>query len=232
MRYTLALVVLLLATPALSQDIPRSWTEEWPSTDFTTITVEPAEIMSGGPPKDGIPAIDDPEMVPVNEGNLPEREAVVALEIDGNARAYPIRYLMWHEIVNDRFSDRPITVTYCPLCNAAIAFDGMLDGTPVDFGVSGKLRNSDMIMYDRQTDSWWQQFTGDAIAGAQVARHSQNSRRASKAGVRSASGIPKARSWPDPKAMPAATATTLTSAMTPPPDRFSIAAKNRPTTSP
>ena len=168
MRHALALIAMLLAAPAVAQDIPPNWTWEWPDTDFTKISVEPSEIMSGGPPKDGIPAIDDPSFLPVSEGELPDREAVVALELDGEARAYPIRYLMWHEIVNDRIGDRPVTVTYCPLCNAAIVFDGTLDGEPVDFGVSGKLRNSDMIMYDRQTESWWQQFTGDAIAGARL----------------------------------------------------------------
>ena len=166
MRALLTLAVLLLASPARADvTIPPNWTWEWKETDFTQIAVDPMEIRSGGPPKDGIPAIDEPAFIPASEGNIPGREPVVSLEIDGDARAYPVRYLMWHEIVNDRFGERPVTVTYCPLCNAAIAFDGRVAGEGTTFGVSGKLRHSDMIMYDRATESWWQQFTGEAIAG-------------------------------------------------------------------
>ena len=166
MRALLVALLVSFAMPALAdQRIPPNWTWEWTDTDFSRIAVDPMEIRSGGPPKDGIPAIDGPVMVPVSEGDIPGREPVVSVEIDGDARAYPVRYLMWHEIVNDRFGERPVTVTYCPLCNAAIAFDGRVAGQGTTFGVSGKLRHSDMIMYDRATESWWQQFTGEAIAG-------------------------------------------------------------------
>lgn len=88
------------------------------------------------------------------------------LEIDGDARAYPFRVLMWHEIINDVVGGAPVAVTYCPLCNSAIVFDRRVDGETLEFGVSGKLRHSDMIMYDRQTESWWQQFTGESVVGA------------------------------------------------------------------
>jgi len=168
MRILPALIVAFLAVPALAQDIPRSWIAEWPDTDFTMMSVDPAEVRSGGPPKDGIPAIDAPGFIPVAQGDIPDREPVVSVEIGGDARAYPVRYLMWHEIVNDRFGDRPVSVTYCPLCNAAVAFDGRVAGGETTFGVSGKLRHSDMIMYDRASESWWQQFTGEAIAGARL----------------------------------------------------------------
>jgi len=163
-----ALTLSILALPALAQNIPGSWTSEWPDTDFSMMSVEPSEVRSGGPPKDGIPAIDDPVLIPVTEGDIPDREPVVSVEIGGDARAYPVRYLMWHEIVNDRFGRRPVSVTYCPLCNAAVAFEGTVAGGETTFGVSGKLRNSDMIMYDRATESWWQQFTGEAIAGTRL----------------------------------------------------------------
>ena len=95
---------------------------------------------------------------------------MVAVEIDGDARAYPLQILTWHEIVNDSIGDVPVAVTFCPLCNSAIAFDRRLDGVELEFGVSGNLRNSDLIMYDRQTHSWWQQFTGEGIVGQYAGR--------------------------------------------------------------
>lgn len=145
--------------------LPASWERAWPDTDFSKSSVEFDEIMSGGPPKDGIPAINGPTLIALDKADLEARESVVSVKINGDARAYPIRYLMWHEIVNDSFGEQPVTITYCPLCNSSIAFDGRLGERELDFGVSGMLRNSDMVMYDRQTESWWQQFTGEAIIG-------------------------------------------------------------------
>ncbi len=146
------------------------WEREWPETDFTRTAVDFDEIMSGGPPKDGIPAVDDPEFIAVGQdSNLEDREPVMALELDGQTpRAYPIRYLIWHEIVNDVIDGRNVTITFCPLCNSALVFDGQLNGEVLTFGVSGKLRNSDMVMYDRQTESWWQQAIGTGIVGAHM----------------------------------------------------------------
>ena len=92
-------------------------------------------------------------------------EPVISFEVDGDARAYPLQILTWHEIVNDVVGGVPVTVTFCPLCNSAIVFDRRLEGVVYDFGVSGNLRNSDPIMWDRQTESWWQQFTGEGIVG-------------------------------------------------------------------
>ena len=97
---------------------------------------------------------------------------MVFLEIDGDARAYPLQILTWHEIVNDEVGGVPVAVTFCPLCNSAIAFDRLFDGVELEFGVSGNLRNSDLIMYDRQTHSWWQQFTGEGIVGEYAGRNS------------------------------------------------------------
>ncbi|MEL6435170.1 MAG: DUF3179 domain-containing protein, partial [Pseudomonadota bacterium] len=132
--------------------------------------VDLARILSGGPPKDGIPSIDNPlfEFVP-GVDSLADNEPVVAVTISGDARAYPLQILTWHEIVNDVVGDTPIAVTYCPLCNSAPVFERRLaDGRIPTFGVSGKLKDSNLIMYDRQTETWWQQFTGDAIVGERV----------------------------------------------------------------
>ncbi len=125
------------------------------------------EILSGGPSKDGIPAIDRPNFVPITDARswLRDQEPVIALEVEGEARAYPLQILVWHEIVNDEIKGMPVAVTFCPLCYSALAFDRRLDGQTLRFGVSGMLRHSDMVMYDRETESWWQQFTGEAIVG-------------------------------------------------------------------
>jgi len=163
-----ATLVLILAAGAAVAS-PTRWEREWPKTDFSKTTVDFNEILSGGPPKDGIPAIDDPAFALASEsGDIGPDEPVIMLEIDGDARAYPFRVLIWHEIVNDVVGGLPIAVTYCPLCNSAIVFDRRLDGETLDFGVSGKLRHSDMLMYDRQTESWWQQFIGEAVVGAKT----------------------------------------------------------------
>jgi hypothetical protein len=92
------------------------------------------------------------------------------VQVDGDARAYPLQILTWHEIVNDTVGGLPLTVTFCPLCNTAIAFERTLDGRVLDFGTTGRLRFSNLLMYDRQTESWWQQAGGDAIAGELAGR--------------------------------------------------------------
>jgi len=139
--------------------------EGW-KTDFSNITIDLDEVLSGGPPKDGIPSIDNPIFVPVAESTTyADVEPVIGLIINGEARAYPLSVLTWHEIVNDTVGGTPVAVTYCPLCNAAIVFDRRHDGQVLDFGTTGKLRRSDLVMYDRQTETWWQQFEGAGIAG-------------------------------------------------------------------
>ena len=139
----------------------------WPRTDFGRRTVEWNEILSGGPPKDGIPAIDRPRFVSPKDARnwLKDREPVIVLRLGAEARAYPLQILMYHEIVNDTVVGTPVAVTFCPLCNAAIAFDRQVGGRELDFGTTGRLRFSDLVMYDRQTESWWQQFSGEAIVG-------------------------------------------------------------------
>ncbi len=128
--------------------------------------VDPAEVMSGGPPPDGIPPIDNPKFLPATEvGFLEANEPVLSLEVEGETRAYPIQVMIWHEIVNDTYGDTPVTVTYCPLCNTGVAFDRRLGDRVLDFGTSGKLYQSALVMYDRQTESLWSHFTGEAFAG-------------------------------------------------------------------
>lgn len=146
---------------------PDFWRHEWPDTDFSRSAVDFTEIMSGGPPKDGIPALDEVSFLPAaRERRIEDREPVITLELDGETpRAYPVRYLMWHEIVNDVVGGVPVAVTYCPLCNSGMVFDRRVAGQVLSFGVTGKLRNSDMVMYDRETQSWWQQAIGTGIVG-------------------------------------------------------------------
>jgi len=137
------------------------------TTDFSKHSVSYREILSGGPPKDGIPAIDEPKFVGVCDADswLAPVEPVILLHIGDDARAYPLQVLTWHEIVNDTVGGVPVVVTFCPLCNTAIAFERTVDGRVLDFGATGRLRYSNLIMYDRPTETWWQQATGEAIAG-------------------------------------------------------------------
>src|SRR5438128_3182393 len=160
------MITLVSATGwAWGQRIPFD-TSEW-KTDFTKYSVPFNEIMSGGPPKDGIPAIDTPQFdaVPDADKWLKPREPVILFERAGEARAYPLQILIWHEIANDTVAGQPVAVTFCPLCNTSIVFDRRLEGRVLDFGTTGKLRFSDLVMYDRQTESWWQQFIGKGIVG-------------------------------------------------------------------
>ncbi len=141
-------------------------TSSW-NTDWTRHTVDYDEIISGGPPRDGIPSIDEPEFISFEEAAdwLADQEPVIGLEIEGDARAYPLQILTWHEIVNDEVGGVPVVVTFCPLCNSALVFDRRVNGEVYEFGTSGLLRHSDLIMYDRTTESLWQQFTGEGIVG-------------------------------------------------------------------
>ena len=165
---SLAFAAALALSGGAAQADPDFWQYEWPETDFENTSVGNwVEIMSGGPPKDGIPALDDPNFIAVSaETRIDGREPVITVELDGHTpRAYPIRYLTWHEIVNDVIGDTPVAVTFCPLCNSGLVFDRRVNGDLRTFGVSGKLRNSDMVMFDRETESWWQQALGEGIVG-------------------------------------------------------------------
>jgi hypothetical protein len=136
---------------------------------FPTALVPRDRIVSGGPPPDGIPSIDDPEFEPVPEIDwIGDREPVLVLDLDGHTRVYPLQVMMWHEIVNDEIAGRPVTVTYCPLCNTGIAYDRTVGGRVLDFGVSGSLYQSAMVMYDRQTESLWTHVDGRSVIGELV----------------------------------------------------------------
>jgi len=170
-------------TPTELPQIPASPWEEGPSAldlptpdDLVeTAIIESTDFMSGGPPPDGIPSIDAPRFVKARSvTTLTDTEPVLSLEVGGETRAYPVRILIWHEIVNDTIDGVPVAVTYCPLCNSALAFDRRLDDRVLSFGTSGLLYNSDLVMYDRQTQSLWPQLSGLAsigrLTGAQLDR--------------------------------------------------------------
>jgi len=159
------LALIVGAFVFVGQRLFGSPTSGW-ETDFDNTSIDMDEVMSGGVPRDGIPPIDDPtfEKVKYVMDLLPQ-SPIISLEINGDARAYPLEVLTRHEIVNDEVGGIPVAVTYCPLCNSAIVYDRRVDGEILRFGVSGNLRNSDLIMWDDKTESWWQQLTGEGIVG-------------------------------------------------------------------
>jgi hypothetical protein len=160
-------------TPRTVEHVAASPVEDVPSAlddprqdGFPEPLVDPDEVRSGGPPPDGIPSIDEPKFLRADEiGFLVEDEPVLALEVGGEVRAYPVQVLIWHEIVNDTVAGIPVAVTYCPLCNSAVAYDRRLGDRVLSFGTSGMLYKSALVMYDRQTESLWSHFTGEAVIG-------------------------------------------------------------------
>lgn len=156
-----------LSGELITDGVPPPFRTRGFSTDFSRRTVEWDSILSGGPPKDGIPAVDSPSFESLAAGDewLEDVDPVILFSHGDLSRAYPLSILIWHEIVNDEVDGQPVSITFCPLCNASIVFDRNFDGQVLDFGTTGRLRNSDLIMYDRQTETWWQQFTGEGIVG-------------------------------------------------------------------
>ncbi len=145
------------------------WAPSAASFDLSRSSVPQDEIHSGGPPKDGIPALTDPAVVAAEDATfLQPGDLVLGVVIDGQARAYPIRILNWHEVVNDELADLPIVVTYCPLCGTGMVFRATDQGERVLFGVSGLLYNSDVLLYDRATDSLWSQLKMEAVTGERL----------------------------------------------------------------
>ena len=167
----LAIVGLLVVSVAGVFFLGRGGDETSPPAEVAGSTpealVNPDEIISGGPPPDGIPPIDEPKFQPTDEVDwLDEQEPVIVMEIDGDARAYPLQIMTWHEIVNDEVGGLPISITFCPLCNTAYTFvRPEVDGEITTFGTSGKLYNSNLVMYDRATESYWPQAWGKAVMG-------------------------------------------------------------------
>jgi len=157
----------------ISQQRPAtgSIADEFPKTDFTRAIISADEIISGGPPRDGIPALDDPDFIPASRARwLHAREPVIVVTVGDESRAYPLQILIWHEIVNDEINGKPLSITFCPLCNATLVFEREFDDQVLDFGTTGRLRMSDLVMYDRQTETWWQQFTGEGLIGKYAGR--------------------------------------------------------------
>lgn len=150
------------ATAQRGNSLLRGW-----KTDTSKRSIELDELLNGGPPKDGIPSINQPKFITTADADawLENQEPVILVAIENEARAYPLQILTYHEIVNDVMAGRPIIVTFCPLCYAALAFDRRIDGKVHSFGVSGMLRHSDMVMFDRETESLWQQLNGEGIVG-------------------------------------------------------------------
>ncbi|MEE9534628.1 MAG: DUF3179 domain-containing protein [Acidimicrobiia bacterium] len=148
-------------TPELAS-VSRDWI-----TDFSKTTIDFDELVIGIRGRDRIRPIDDPQFETIAEiGDfVADQEPGLAFELDGDARFYPLSILTAHEIVNDVVGGRPVAVTYCPLCNSAIVFDSNVDGRVLRFGVSGLLRNSDLVMWDNATESLWQQLTGEGLVG-------------------------------------------------------------------
>ena len=178
---TLIVVVFLgigiaigLLLPHFNTNSPPSTSISRPTTAILTAQEEEKsivpldQIVSGGPPPDGIPSIDNPKFTPVKEADkiLEDSELVVGININGDIRAYPLQILVWHEIANDNVGGIPVAITYCPLCFTNQVFYRTLeDGTTVEFGTSGKLYNSNLVMYDRTSDSLWSQALAQGIVG-------------------------------------------------------------------
>ncbi len=141
--------------------------QDWTKTDFSRKTVDLSEMIEGGPGKDGIQSIDNPKFqsIAMAEKWLNDREPVIVFTHNGKSKAYPLQILMYHEIVNDKLGDQEISITYCPLCNAAMVFARRYKGELLDFGTTGKVYTSNLVMYDRQSESWWLQFTGEGAVG-------------------------------------------------------------------
>ena len=134
--------------------------------DFSRHAIPVDEIASGGPGKDGIPAILEPKFVTAVQATfLEDHDRVLAITRGNKAKAYPIRILNWHEVVNDTIDGQPILISYCPLCGTGMAFDPVVDGKTLTFGVSGLLYKSDVLMYDHQTESLWSQIMQEAVTG-------------------------------------------------------------------
>jgi hypothetical protein len=156
---------IVLDTPDIDSESPLS-TLTIMETNGMKHIIPLDKIKGGGPPKDGIPSIDNPKFAGVQGSQfVSDSDVVIGLEINGDARAYPLFILVWHEIVNDRVGDVPVAVTYCPLCYTNQVFERIINGNEVEFGTSGKLYNSNLLMYDRWTESYWSQALGTAVTG-------------------------------------------------------------------
>ena len=165
--FTLA-VALAWGNLALAQSI-LAWQSEFPQGDFTEKSVPYREFEDDGNTRDSIPPIYDPVFVPVAQATqFGDFEPVISVTVNGDARAYPLQIMLWHEIVNDIVGGEPLLITYCPLCNSGVVFSRRVGKQILTFGNTGRIRHLDMVMFDHDSESWWQQFTGTAIMGART----------------------------------------------------------------
>jgi len=166
------ILILLLIIPNSNNyaqdnlEVFNKVSSDW-KTDFTKHSVGFSKFMGGGPQRDGIPSIDNPQFESIKDAKdwLNFESPIISIEINGTAKAYPLAILIWHEIINDKIGDTPISITFCPLCYSTSVFVRIVDGKETTFGTSGLLRNSNLVMYDRLTESLWQEFIGEAIVG-------------------------------------------------------------------
>ncbi len=166
MKTVLFILINLISFSSLSAQKMKGF-------DLSNSTIPVSKIKDGGPPRDGIPSIDKPVFLKASQATLKNDERILGVYENGIAKAYPINILNFHEIVNDHFKDDPVVITYCPLCGSGIAFDARVNGEPKTFGVSGMLYNSDVLLYDRETESLWSQLKYEAIAGPMVGKELQ-----------------------------------------------------------
>lgn len=173
-RFGLVFSVFVIAGVAIWFSFPGAfaqgignWQREFPLTDFDTRSIELSEIGDDGNTRDSIPPVATPVYIGVDKAtDIGLLEPVLSIGINGDFRAYPLRILLWHEIVNEEIGGVPVLISYCPLCNSGVVFDRRVGGQVLEFGNTGRLRHKDMVMYDKQTESWWQQFTGEAMIGS------------------------------------------------------------------
>jgi hypothetical protein len=166
MRNTSSLLLVLLLVILPGSDGTTTAGQVKNGFDLSGALVPASEILAGGPPRDGIPAIDHPRYVRAHSASfLQGKERILGIRLHGMTRAYPVAILNWHEIVNDDFAGVPVTVTYCPLCGTGIAYLARAGEQELKFGVSGLLYNSDMLLYDRNTGSLWSQIMRRAVSG-------------------------------------------------------------------
>ncbi len=166
-RIFLATVMLLGSAVVVAAQGLSGLKRDFPKTDFERHSVPFAQLQFDGATRDSIPPITDPQYKQVAEiEDIEEFEPVLSIILNGDARAYPLRIMLWHEIVNDLVGGIPVLISYCPLCNSGVIFDRRVNGRTLSFGNTGRIRNYDMVMYDHQSESFWQQYTGEAIVGA------------------------------------------------------------------
>jgi len=162
-RVTIFLITLIFSLVIVTDNYGQKVMNGF-NLEFTSIPLD--EIRRGGPPRDGIPSIDKPIFVSAEEAVYPqESDRVLGVVINGTAKAYPIGIMNYHEIVNDHFNSIAVVVTYCPLCGSGIAFNANVENTNHTFGVSGLLYNSDVLLYDRESESLWSQLMHEAVSG-------------------------------------------------------------------